>query len=73
LKQKDDEAVMWAGPVLAGGHLIVTGSNGEIHFYRPDGQLSHRIEHGSGIAVSPIVVKGSLIIYDQRAVISAYK
>jgi outer membrane protein assembly factor BamB len=73
LKEKDDEGIMWAGPVLAGGHLIVAGSNGEIHFYGPDGQLSHRIQHGAGIAVSPIVIKGSLIIFDQRAVISAYK
>ncbi|MBN9565527.1 MAG: PQQ-binding-like beta-propeller repeat protein, partial [Alphaproteobacteria bacterium] len=73
MKEKGDDGVMWAGPVLAGGHLIVTGSNGEIHFYGPDGQLSHRIEHGAAITVSPIVVKGTLIIYDQRAVISAYK
>ncbi len=68
-----DEVILWSGPVLAGEHIVVTGSNGEILFFSPDGELTHTLQDKAGIPVSPIVIDESLITINHRAELTVYR
>ena len=64
----------WSGPILAGGRLVVTGTNGDIRFYDAiTGKLTYTIPVGTGISVSPIVVNGTLIVLTNDAELLAFK
>jgi outer membrane protein assembly factor BamB len=71
--KEGDEMILWSGPVIAGGHAIVTGSNGDILFFSPDGELSHTLNDKAGIPVSPIVVDGTLVTINHNAELAAYR
>jgi len=51
----------------------VTGSNGEILFFSPDGELTHTLQDKAGIPVSPIVIDESLITINHRAELTVYR
>ncbi len=68
-----EERVVWAGPVLAGGKLILTNTKGEIVFFNPtDGSESSKINVGDPLPLSPIVVDGKLIVLSENAMITVY-
>ena len=68
-----DNVVLWSGPVLAGGHAIVTGSNGDVLFFSSEGELTHTLHDKAGIPVSPIVANESLITINHNAELVAYR
>lgn len=66
--------VLWAGPVLAGGRLIMTGSNGDIVEADPDTGKILRVSRADGpVTVSPIVAGGVLYLLSDKGTLSAYK
>lgn len=66
--------IYWAGPVLAGGSLVVTGSNGEIRFLSPrDGKLKHQLNLSEGLPLSPVIVDGTLYSQSNNGSIHAWR
>jgi outer membrane protein assembly factor BamB len=64
----------YSGPVLAGGRLIVTGSNGAIINIDPTtGSFQSQTQVGAGITLSPIVANSTLYIYDDSGRLTAYR
>ena len=72
-KSKKGE-IDYSGPVLAGGRLIVTGSNGAVIFVDPttgavQGQTSVRVP----ISLTPVVANSTLYILDDNARLHAFR
>ncbi len=69
-----DGRISWAGPVLAGGQLIVASSEGEIYFMSPNnGDIMRRIDVGDPISVPPIVANETLYILTDEGELLAYR
>ena len=61
-------------PLIAGGNLIVTGSNGQIAYYSPQGGKQISVtETGDSFSLSPLVVKGSLITLSDSATLTHWR
>jgi outer membrane protein assembly factor BamB len=72
-KSKKGE-IDYSGPVLAGGRLIVTGSNGAIINLDPvTGSFQNQFNVGAGISLPPVVANNTLYIYDDAGRLSAYR
>ena len=72
-KSKKGE-IDYSGPVLAGGRLIVTGSNGVLVNIDPvTGSFQSQTNVGAGISLSPIVANSTLYIYDDSGRLTAYR
>ncbi|MBW8308372.1 MAG: PQQ-binding-like beta-propeller repeat protein [Candidatus Paracaedibacteraceae bacterium] len=68
-----EEKVNWAGPLMAGGKLILTNSTGHIVFINPlDGKELTAIDHGDNIGLSPVVVDGKLLILSESGTLTVY-
>lgn len=68
-----EEKALWAGPVLAGGKLILTNSNGQIAFINPvNGQEISVLDHGDKLSLSPIVVDGKLLVLSDSGQVTVY-
>ena len=68
-----EEKITWAGPVMAGGKLILTNSTGKIVFISPiDGKELTIIDHGDNTSLSPVVVDGKLLILSESGTITVY-
>jgi outer membrane protein assembly factor BamB len=72
-KSKKGE-IDYSGPVLAGGRLIVTGSNGAVIFVDPTtgavrGQTSARV----GISLSSVVANSTMYILDDNGRLHAFR
>lgn len=67
--EKDLEGpIVWTGPVLAGGRLVVAGSEGEILALSPrDGEILLRIPAPAPIRVTPAVAGGTLFVLTDDA------
>jgi outer membrane protein assembly factor BamB len=73
-KEKKDEPTLWAGPVLAGNRLIVTGSNEELLEIDPnDGHVIRRTDTGRNVQIPPIVANDTLLLLDDDGDLSAYR
>ena len=75
VKNKADKAVIrWYGPVLAGGHLILTSSIGQIAYVNPgDGSLAS-MGRGSGpMNFAPIVADNMLFTLDNAGHLTAWR
>ena len=72
-KSKKGE-IDYSGPVLAGGRLIVVGSNGVMVNVDPTtGSFQSQTNVGSGISLSPVVANSTLYIYDDAGRLTAYR
>ncbi|MEA3068520.1 MAG: outer membrane protein assembly factor BamB [Sphingomonadales bacterium] len=72
-KSKKGE-IDYSGPVLAGGRLIVTGSNGVLVNVDPlTGSFQSQTNVGAGISLSPVVANSTLYILDDRARLHAFR
>jgi outer membrane protein assembly factor BamB len=60
--------------VLAGGRLIVTGSNGVLVNVDPlTGSFQSQTNVGAGVSLSPVVANSTLYILDDRARLHAFR
>jgi outer membrane protein assembly factor BamB len=72
-KSKKGE-IDYSGPVLAGGRLIVVGSNGVMVNVDPTtGSFQSQTNVGSGISLTPVVANSTLYIYDDSGRLTAYR
>lgn len=64
----------WAGPVLAGGRLVLAGSHGEIVFLDPQtGQKAGALDTGRPHRLAPVVAARTLLLLDDDGVLTAYR
>ena len=64
----------YSGPVLAGGRLIVTGSNGVIVNVNPaNGSFQSQTRVGSGISLPPVVAGETLYVYADDGRLHAFR
>ena len=64
----------YSGPVLAGGRLILTGSNGALIYVDPaTGAVQSQSSLGAPVNLSPVVANGTLYILDDRGRLSAFR
>ena len=72
-KSKKGE-IEYSGPVLAGGRLIVTGSNGALIFVDPTtGAFQSQTAVGAGVSLSPVVSNSTLYLFDDRGRLHAFR
>ena len=64
----------YQGPVLAGGRLIVVGSNGVLVNVDPvTGSYQSQTNVGAGISLTPVVANSTLYIFDDRGQLHAFR
>lgn len=74
VKTSDKTKISWAGPVIAGGNLLLTGSNGQvIRHSLSDGKCVSAFDAGDTLSLSPVVVDGSLILLTDSARLSLWR
>ncbi len=75
VKQKSKKGeIEYSGPILAGGRLIVTGSNGALIYIDPTtGKFQGQTTIGSGVSLPPVVANNTLYIYDDRGQLHAFR
>jgi outer membrane protein assembly factor BamB len=72
-KSKKGE-INYSGPILAGGRLIVTGSNGALIFVDPTtGRFQTQTSIGAPVSLSPVVAGSTLYILDDRGRLTAFR
>jgi len=71
---KKKDPLFWTGPVLAGGRLIVAGSNGDVLELSPnDGKLIRQFSVDKAITIDPVVAGGVLYLLTEDGKLLAYK
>jgi outer membrane protein assembly factor BamB len=66
--------IHYVGPILAGGRLIVAGSNGVLANIDPDnGSFQTQTNVGAGVSLSPVVANSMLYILDDRGRLAGYR
>lgn len=75
LARKDgDDPIIFTGPVLAGGRLIIAGTNGQIIELSPEnGEIITQWDSGSTTAIPPIVAGETLYILGENGTLTAYR
>jgi len=73
--EKDNEGpIFWTGPVLAGGHLWVASSRGEMwKVSAGEGSASLFADIGQSVSLPPVVADGYLYVLDDSGTITAWK
>ena len=72
-KSKKGE-IDYSGPVLAGGRLIVVGSNGALIYVDPaTGSFQSQTSVGAGISLPPVVANSTLYSLDDRGRLTAFR
>jgi outer membrane protein assembly factor BamB len=66
--------IEYSGPVLAGGRLIVTGTNGALIYVDPaTGAFQSQTSVGAPVSLPPVVANSTLYIFDDRGRLIAYR
>jgi outer membrane protein assembly factor BamB len=64
----------YSGPLLAGGRLILTGSNGVLVNIDPtNGSFQSQTNAGAGVSLSPVVANSTLYILDDNGRLTAFR
>jgi outer membrane protein assembly factor BamB len=64
----------YSGPLLAGGRLIVVGSNGVLVNLDPaTGNFQSQIKVGAGVSIAPVVANSTLYVYDDSGRLTAFR
>jgi outer membrane protein assembly factor BamB len=73
-QKKQEDPILWAGPVLAGGRLVVVSSTGRMLSVSPyDGSIVSREQLRHGAAVAPVVAEETLYVLENDATLVAYR
>jgi outer membrane protein assembly factor BamB len=72
-KSKKGE-IDYSGPVLAGGRLILTGSNGALIYVDPtSGRFLSQSNVGAPVSLPPVVANSTLFLLDDRGRLTAFR
>lgn len=70
----DDTRLNFTGPVLAGGRLIVAGTDGKVFEISPEnGEILSQWNAGKTVTIPPIVAGGTLYILSEDGTLAAYR
>ncbi len=70
----DREPALWTGPVLAGGRLLVVGSNGYVVEVNPeDGTVLRDWKAGKSYHIAPVVAGETLYLLDDNGTLSVWR
>lgn len=73
-EEKRAGPISWAGPILAGGRLVLLNSEGEIVSANiADGKIASTIRHGESLTLAPIVANNTLYVLDDKGRLTAYR
>ncbi|MFS0773653.1 PQQ-binding-like beta-propeller repeat protein [Sphingomonas sp. 1P08PE] len=73
-QKKKSGPITWFGPVLAGGRLVLTNSEGEIvSASTTDGSVVQTVDTKVPFALPPIVANQTLYTLDQKGRVTAYR
>jgi outer membrane protein assembly factor BamB len=62
------------GPIVAGGHVIVASSDGQLRFFDPaSGELTFTAPVAAGATTAPIVVDGTLYVVSTKGRLHAFR
>lgn len=68
------DPILWSGPVMAGGRLLIVGSEGSVLTISPmNGEIIGRRSVGARLTVPPVVAGGAIYLLDDRGYLSAYR
>ena len=75
VKKSKGDQVTWYGPVLAGGRLVLTNSQGSIVYASPtDGSIAATVRVKKGaFSLPPVVANATLYTLDDSGRITAWK
>jgi outer membrane protein assembly factor BamB len=72
--KKKKGMILWAGPVLAGNRLVLTGSQGEVLTVSPyTGEPLGRMSVPDDVFLPPVVANGTIYFLDDDADLVAYR
>lgn len=72
--KESDKAFYFTGPILAGGRLIIAGTDGTVIELEPDaGEIIGQWDAGNTVSIAPIVAGGVLYLLSEDGTLSAYK
>ncbi len=72
--KKKSGPISWFGPVLAGGRLVLTSSEGEIGFASPeDGKLQSTIDTKTPFELPPVVARQTIYTLDEKGRVAAFR
>ena len=73
-EKKKKKPVIWSGPVLAGGRLILTSTEGDIvNVAIADGKIGSSVRLGTRIYQAPVVADGTLLVMADNGRLVAYR
>ena len=73
-EEERENPIFWTGPVLAGGRLIVAGTNGDIVEAAPeDGKIIRTWDIGAPVTISPVVAAGVMYMLDDKGNLMAFQ
>lgn len=73
-EKKKKGPILWFGPVLAGGKLVVTNSRGELAFVSPtDGAVGQVIETKTAFTLPPVVANATVYTLDEKGRVTAFR
>lgn len=73
-RMEDGEPLVFNGPVLAGGRLIVAGTDGRVIEVSPEnGEIIREWDAGDTIIAPPIVANETLYLLSKNGTLTAYK
>ena len=72
--EKRRDPLFWTGPILAGGKLILAGSNGFAFSVDPvSGNVLGKVELRDAAAVAPVAAQGTLLFVSDDGTLQAYR
>lgn len=69
-----DKPIVWSGPVLAGGRLIVAGSGGRMLEIDPQkGGILKEIKLGGDATIAPVIANSTLLVLTEDGELAAWR
>ena len=73
-EKKKTGQIEWYGPILAGGRLLLTNSEGEmLNIGVPEGKIGSSTRVAKSISLAPVVANNTLYVLDDEGKLSAYR
>ncbi len=72
--KKKKNPIRWSGPVVAGGHLVLVSTEGDLAFADPaTGSVSSQIDVGQSMSLPPVVADNMLYLLTDEGRVIAYR
>lgn len=72
--KKGKNPILWSGPIMASGRLILTGTHGKIIEMNPNtGQVTKTIKTKKNVQISPLIAQNMMFILSEDGTLMAYQ